>query len=213
MPSHEREAYAFGDFELDLTARSLTKSGSPISLAPKTFDLLAMLVRRPGILFSKREIIEELWPDTFVEEANLSFQVAALRKALGESANRWIETVPKHGYRFKAPTRRLTTDLPSESSSAIAVGALGLQRRDPTAPGSGTKRTRWRRILGLAVMAMALLPAGWQIARRYRHSSPALLVALPLTTYRGLDVDPSISPDGNQVAFAWDGPKQNNLDI
>jgi DNA-binding winged helix-turn-helix (wHTH) protein len=82
MPSPVREAYAFGDFELDLAARSLTKSGIPVSLAPKTFDLLAMFVRRPGTLVSKREIIEDLWPDTFVEEANLSFQVAALRKAL-----------------------------------------------------------------------------------------------------------------------------------
>jgi DNA-binding winged helix-turn-helix (wHTH) protein len=213
MPSHEREVYAFGEFELDLAARALTKSGIPVSLAPKTFDLLAMLVRRPGILFSKREIIEELWPDTFVEEANLSFQVAALRKTLGESANRWIETVPKHGYRFTAPTRRLTTALPNESCSTIAVGALALQRRHPTSAGIGTKRTRWRRLLSLAVMAMALLPAVWLIARRYRHSSPALLIALPLTAYRGFEVDPSISPDGNQVAFAWDGPRQDNLDI
>lgn len=211
MPSHEREAYAFGDFELDLAARSLRKSGTPVSLAPKTFDLLAMLVRRPGILFSKREIIEELWPDTFVEEANLSFQVAALRKALGENSKRWIETVPKHGYRFKAPVKRLTTDLPTDSAPVIAVGALGLH--SPTANAGGTKRSRKRRMLAVVGVAMALLPAGWLIARRFRHSSPALLVALPLNTYRGFEVDPSISPDGNQVAFAWDGPKQDNLDI
>src|SRR5215467_8721698 len=125
MPSQLREAYAFGDFELDLTARSLTKSGTPVSLAPKTFDLLAMLVRRAGTLFSKREIIEELWPDTFVEEANLSFQVAALRKALGENASRWIETVPKHGYRFNAPVKRLgePVGISTQGSSGVTTGA------------------------------------------------------------------------------------------
>src|SRR5215469_18752452 len=127
MPSPLREAYAFGDFELDLAARSLTKSGTPVPLAPKTFDLLAMLVRRPGTLFSKREIIEELWPDTFVEEANLSFQVAALRKALGENSNRWIETVPKHGYRFNAPVKRLTTGLPNDLALETVDNALGIR--------------------------------------------------------------------------------------
>jgi Tol biopolymer transport system component/DNA-binding winged helix-turn-helix (wHTH) protein len=214
MPSHEREAYAFGEFELDLAARTLTRSGIPVSLAPKTFDLLAMLVRRPGTLFSKGEIIEELWSDTFVEEANLSFQVAALRKALGENANGWIETVPKHGYRFNAPVRRLTTtDLANDSALTIASGALGHDTQSPHGAAKGVKRSHWLRILAVAGMAMALLPAGWLIARRFRRPSPALLVALPLTAYRGFEVDPSISPDGNQVAFAWDGPKQDNLDI
>ena len=193
MPSHEREVYAFGEFELDLAARALTKSGIPVSLAPKTFDLLAMLVRRPGILFSKREIIEELWPDTFVEEANLSFQVAALRKALGESANRWIETVPKHGYRFQASVEPLTTKGP------LAV--------------AGGQRTRWRRVLVATFVVLALLLAGWLVVLRYRHSPEALLIALPVTTYPGYEAEPSLSPDGSQVAFAWDGPKHDNLDV
>jgi len=213
MRSPVHEAYAFGEFELDLAARSLTKSGSPVPLAPKTFDLLAMMVRRPGTLLSKREMIEELWPDTFVEEANLSFQVAALRKALGENSNRWIETVAKHGYRFKAPVKRLTTELPDDSAAAIAGEPLSIRTQSPPGVATGAKHSHRRRVLGVTVLVMALLPAGWLIARRIRHSSPALLVALPLNTYRGYDVDPSISPDGSQVAFAWDGPKQDNLDI
>jgi Tol biopolymer transport system component/DNA-binding winged helix-turn-helix (wHTH) protein len=211
MPTQVREAYAFGDFELDLAARSLTKSGSPVSLAPKTFDLLAMMVRRPGTLLSKREILEELWPNTFVEEANLSFQIANLRKALGENASRWIETVPKHGYRFQASVTPLTTYLPNEESLTLGE-PLGIRSQGP--PGVATSGgSQWRRVLVATVVAMALLPAGWLIARRFRHSSSALLVALPLNTYRGLEVDPSISPDGNQVAFGWDGQKQDNLDI
>jgi Tol biopolymer transport system component/DNA-binding winged helix-turn-helix (wHTH) protein len=213
MPSHEREVYAFGEFELDLAARTLARSGIPVSLAPKTFDLLAMLVRRPRTLFSKREIIEELWPDTFVEEANLSFQVAALRKALGENAIQWIETVPKHGYRFKAPVRRLTIDLASDSAPAITGGPLDNARQSPPGAATAANHSQWQRILAVAVVAMTLLPVGWLIARRFRRSSPALLVALPFTTYGGSEIDPSISPDGNQLAFAWNGPKQDNLDI
>src|SRR5215469_1153263 len=154
MPSPLREAYAFGDFELDLAARSLTKSGTPVPLAPKTFDLLAILVRRPGNLVSKREIIEELWHDTFVEEANLSFQVAALRKTLGEKSNRWIETVPKHGYRFTAPVKRL--------SEPVGISAQSSPRVT-----TGSKRNLWRHAVVALGVAMAVVPAGWLIARRF----------------------------------------------
>lgn len=206
MRSPVGEAYAFGDFEVDLAARALTNSGSPVPLAPKTFDLLALMVRRPGTLLSKREIIGELWPDTFVEEANLSFQVATLRKALGEDASRWIETVPKHGYRFKAPVERLTNGSPNDAPLLCeSVGSRGQEL--------GVKRSHWPRVLVAAVVAMALLMAAWLIVRHGRHSSPALLIALPLSVYHGFDADPSLSPDGSQVAFVWDGPSQVNLDI
>src|SRR5690348_1395640 len=99
MPTVVNETYAFGEYRLELASRSLSRSGSAIPLAPKTFDVLALLVQRAGTLVSKREILAELWPDTFVEEANLSFQIATLRKVLGANASLWIETVPKHGYR------------------------------------------------------------------------------------------------------------------
>jgi DNA-binding winged helix-turn-helix (wHTH) protein len=59
-----------------------------------------------GRLLSKHELMEALWNGTFVEEANLSFQMSSLRKALGEEGNSWIEAVPKYGYRFKAPVER-----------------------------------------------------------------------------------------------------------
>ena len=76
-----------------------------LPLAPKTFDLLVLLVQSAGAALSKKELMNALWPDTFVEEANLSFQISALRKALGEDGAGWVETVPKHGYRFGADVR------------------------------------------------------------------------------------------------------------
>ena len=89
-------------YSLDLSSRIFTRSGEVITLAPKTFDLLALLVKSNGRLLSKSELMVSLWPGTFVEEANLSFQISALRKALGEDGVEWIETVPKHGDRFTA---------------------------------------------------------------------------------------------------------------
>ena len=112
--------YEFGPFRLDLERRVLTREHQALPLAPKTFNLLVLLVQSPGRAFSKHELMNALWPDTFVEEANLSFQISMLRKALGEDGARWVETVPKHGYRFSADAR---ATVPSEKSSAEPLGS------------------------------------------------------------------------------------------
>jgi DNA-binding winged helix-turn-helix (wHTH) protein len=90
----------------------LLKDGHPVPLSPKAFDLLVVLTANPGRLLTKEQLMQAVWPDTTVEESNLAYHVFAIRKALGESADadRFIETVPKSGYRFVAPVR---TDLPS----------------------------------------------------------------------------------------------------
>ena len=97
--------YQFGPFRVDLEQRVFTREHQVLPLPPKTFDLLVLLVQSPRRAFSKQELMSSLWPDTFVEEANLSFQISVLRKALGEDGARWVETVPKHGYRFSADVR------------------------------------------------------------------------------------------------------------
>src|SRR4029453_11050488 len=110
-------AYEFGDFRLDPLARVLSLRDRPIALAPKSFDLLRLMVERRGRGLERGELMRELWPDTIVEEANLTFQVSTLRKALGEDGAKWIETVPKHGYRFTAPVREMR---PQETAAAEA---------------------------------------------------------------------------------------------
>ena len=102
MRNPSNDLYEFGPCRLDAGQRVLTREHQRVPLPPKTFDLLLLLVRSPGRAFSKQELMTALWPDTFVEEANLSFQISTLRKALGDGASAWIETVPKHGYRFAA---------------------------------------------------------------------------------------------------------------
>ena len=114
MSSTASGLYQFGPFRLDLERRLLSRAGQSLPLPPKTFELLLLLIQSPGRAFSKRELMSALWADTYVEEANLSFQISVLRKALGRDAA-WIETIPKHGYRFSADVR---ASVASDKSSA-----------------------------------------------------------------------------------------------
>src|SRR5215467_12936562 len=92
--------YEFGSFRLDAARRLLMQNDRTLTLQPKTFDLLILLVESRGRVLTKKELMNALWPDTFVEDANLTFQMSALRKALGPEASEWIETLPRYGYRF-----------------------------------------------------------------------------------------------------------------
>ena len=76
--------YSFGTFRLDAGSRVLTRSGEAVPLAPKTFDLLVLLVESSGQVLTKANLLAALWQGVYVEEANLSFQISTLRKALGE---------------------------------------------------------------------------------------------------------------------------------
>ena len=93
--------YEFGDFVLDVSRRVLLRSGEPVALAPKALELLIALVERPAAVLSKREILARVWPDTFVEEANVAQNISLLRKAVGDL----IVTIPRSGYRFGGTVR------------------------------------------------------------------------------------------------------------
>lgn len=108
--SEQRQAvYEFGRFRLDPAERSLRRGGAPVPLTPKAFETLLALVERGGRLVGKDELMRRVWPDAAVEENNLNKHISALRKTLGEneSGQAFIETVPKHGYRFVADVREL----------------------------------------------------------------------------------------------------------
>ena len=98
--------FQFGPFLLDSRERQLSREGEPIRLTPKAFDVLLVLVSRAGHLVTKEELLKEVWPDTFVEEGNLSYTVSLLRKALEvePGTDTYIATVQKLGYRFTAPS-------------------------------------------------------------------------------------------------------------
>jgi DNA-binding winged helix-turn-helix (wHTH) protein len=112
--------HEFGSFRLDATERLLLRGGQPVPLTPKAFDLLVYLVNHAGRLISKQELIAALWPNTFVEEANLTFTISALRKALGDGQNgeQFIQTVPTRGYRFVAPVTAVNTPPVGDATQA-----------------------------------------------------------------------------------------------
>ena len=104
MTAPNKRFYDFGTFRIDAQKRVLLRNGETVSLAPKAFDTLLILAQHPGQVLEKERLIEMLWPDSFVEEGNLTYNISAIRKALGESPNerRYIVTVPGRGYRFAA---------------------------------------------------------------------------------------------------------------
>jgi len=178
--------YSFGSYRLDATARLLMRSGELVTLPPKTFDLLVLMAGSAGRLLTKRELMETLWNGAFVEEANLSFQMSSLRKALGEEGNSWIEAVPKHGYRFKAPVT-----CPDAA--------------DPHPPARPTAPTR-RALPGVLLLSITVLGGlafGWYSWRRIRPEAP------PRPAERQLTANPAeawvtgaaISPDGQYIAY------------
>jgi eukaryotic-like serine/threonine-protein kinase len=109
MSRRSKHLYEFGPFRLDTAEHLLLRDGETVPLPPKAFDLLLVLIEHHGHLLEKDELLKAVWPDTFVEEGNLSYNVSLIRKALGEGENgqRFIETVPKRGYRFVGDVREM----------------------------------------------------------------------------------------------------------
>src|SRR5690606_26108746 len=101
--------FQFGEFRLDRDERQLSHSGTPVSLPPKALKLLFILVENSGRIVEKNDLMEQIWPDTFVEDGNLAYTVKRLRKALGDDTGNptYIETVPRRGYRFIAKVSEL----------------------------------------------------------------------------------------------------------
>ncbi|HTG61217.1 MAG TPA: tetratricopeptide repeat protein, partial [Terriglobia bacterium] len=104
--------YEFGPFRLDATDRQLLREGVPLSLTPKALDTLLVLVRNCGRTLEKDELMKAVWHDTIVEENNLTQNVSALRKVLGQDF-RFIQTVPRRGYRFIAEVSERWEEIPT----------------------------------------------------------------------------------------------------
>ena len=202
-PVPESGCYRFGPFRLDLHSRVLDRDGAVVPLAPRTFDLLHAFVRCGGRLLTKDELLRQVWGDVNVEEASLAFQVSTLRKALGEHGIAWIETVPKHGYRFTADVETVEAGgavEPVESSGPV-VPPLPVRT---TLLSPATHRLVVLGVAAAAVvgaLAIRLLTLGWT------HGAPdAILgrftIGLPDSPVGRTSVPlAQVSPDGRHVAF------------
>jgi len=117
LNNKKRPIYEFGPFRLDQAEGQLLRNDEVVQITPKAFETLVLLVERAGRLIEKEELLQTLWPDTFVEEANLTHHVWRLRKTLEESKDgeKYIETIPKRGYRFVGVVR-IPDDFCAEAS-------------------------------------------------------------------------------------------------
>jgi DNA-binding winged helix-turn-helix (wHTH) protein len=209
----------FGPFRLDPESRVLTRDGTVVPLAPRTLDLLAVLVGSQGRLLTKDELLRVVWGDVNVEEASLAFQVSTLRKALGEFGVVWIETVPKHGYRFTAdvaPVAAPHTGRQPPSAQHVVGGPDGEATIANGRPLSTvTDSPLWRRApaqapgwwLAAAVLVLCATSVAMVVllARQpVRLESPPLRFDVPLATTIRLEAldGPTISPDGRLLVYA-----------
>jgi adenylate cyclase len=121
--------YEIGPFRLDATTGVLVKAGVPAALGSRAVAVLTSLVKRANEYVSKASLMDTAWPGLVVEESNLSVQVSAIRRVLAQApgGERWIETLPRRGYRFVGPVKELRESRPPEGSSVSA-------RSNPPAP-------------------------------------------------------------------------------
>lgn len=118
MSSKNGQFYEFDGFRLDAGNPGLWRGGELVPLSPKALELLALLVCRRGEIVSREELLEAVWPGTFVEEANINYTVSLLRKVLdSRDKNAFIQTVPKRGYRFVAEVREISPNGTGEKQS------------------------------------------------------------------------------------------------
>lgn len=202
--------YEFGSFRFEPGERRLLRDGQPVLLTPKAFDTLVVLVERAGWLVEKEELMSALWPDSFVEEANLTQQVSTLRKALGETgtAGSLIETVPKKGFRFVGAVTKHSHDTLAPTADGKSkptlknVTAEPLSEPAPVASEVDFAQRRVshflpsRRIL-IALLALAAVASlvGFGLSRRHNEtalSSPKTIAVLPFKPLSSSSRDESL---------------------
>jgi DNA-binding winged helix-turn-helix (wHTH) protein/TolB-like protein/Flp pilus assembly protein TadD len=205
MLEQKQQVYGFDNFRLDVSNRQLLHDGRRVALPAKAFDMLVVLIENGGRLIGKDEFFSRVWPDQIVEESNLTVQVSAIRKALGEHRDnpRYIVTVPGHGYRFTGNVlslhheeeevvieRHSLSGLVIESSqehegivengfgqnfAARNVGSLHVIDEVET---SGLRRTlSWRTLLFASLLLIAISAGGFLLLKRSASSNKSASTA------------------------------------
>ena len=231
MEMKTKRLYEFGPFRLDPEEAVLFQNGKPVYLKPKVFETLLVLVENRGRLLDKEMLMQRLWQDSFVEEANLTVNISQIRKALGQSedGDQLIETLPRRGYRFVGEVREVLTEgaaivVKEYTSSHITIEERqdeepGAQNgvapaemsrlstgRAPTVAESGLLPTQSVRNRKLVVTAVAALVVGVTAFGLYRllQTSPtdgSQTMKLTRLTHIGRVWRAAISPDGKYVAY------------
>jgi TolB-like protein/DNA-binding winged helix-turn-helix (wHTH) protein/Flp pilus assembly protein TadD len=190
MPSLTNHLYRFGEFSLDAQSRVLKRAGATAPLTPKAFDALLVLVQNAGRVVTRDELMKTVWPDSFLEESNLTQTIFMVRKALDETSDRrFILTEPGQGYRFLLPVTETANGAQEpEAPVAVADEESILATPSPLPP----RRARGRRTAVLAsaalVFVLILLPVLWLWRSRHRTAQPPakiMLAVLPFANFTG----------------------------
>jgi eukaryotic-like serine/threonine-protein kinase len=226
-----KRLYRFGDFMVDSDQRVLLRQGTPTPLTPKVFDTLLILVENSGRIVKKEELMNRLWPDSYVEEANLTFNIQQLRKSLGDNARKpqYIETVPRRGYRFIANVEEVSSSgnnvvnlaqrldsfdrRPATASieSSTNSGLSNMPERTFAAtPAIFSAFPYWNKKAIALVIALVLVLAGtglmiWRFTHSSNQDLREFVAALPLKieklTATGESPHAAISSDGKYLAY------------
>jgi TolB-like protein/DNA-binding winged helix-turn-helix (wHTH) protein/thioredoxin-like negative regulator of GroEL len=192
MTNDGQGLYEFGPFRLDVRQRQLLRDRNPISIQPKAFEILLVLVRNSENVVLKDDLLSAVWPDTFVEESNLTQNIFVLRKALGDGdgGRRYIITVPGRGYRFAEKVRTVAELDETETESPRKGAVLTDKEISPTAlPAPPPRRRSFEWVLA-AIGITALALAGYWAWARLHSRNPAnpgriMLAVLPFQNLTG----------------------------
>jgi Tol biopolymer transport system component/DNA-binding winged helix-turn-helix (wHTH) protein len=209
MSPHDDGVYEFGLFRLDVGDRLLRREGTAVPLEPTQFQALTVLVRDAGHLVTRQHLMNAVWKETYVDEGSLTVTISVLRKKLGDTPlrPRYIETVRKSGYRFVAPVTPQSRHAGGQKTAEPSLS----QPLQPGTIGWLHRGVRGRVSVASTVALIAVI-TGWYWSRSgaIRDLTPA---PVPLHPFGGIQDDPSFSPDGSQIAFAWRPPESDNDDI
>lgn len=217
------QIFEFGEYRLDARERRVWRGDALVSLSPKTFDLLLVMLQGAGRLLEKDYLIRSVWPDSYVQDANLSVHVASLRKILGKDSvtEQFIETVPKVGYRFVVPVSRLlgsesllgqgvadSEPKPAQTKEQFQSNVVhALAPVAASSPQSFKGDDRNFRVLLLAVLFATACIACILAVRLSTAHKEAIVQAgtstKPLTSTPGLFLQPAFSSDGQELAYTW----------
>jgi Tol biopolymer transport system component/DNA-binding winged helix-turn-helix (wHTH) protein len=212
LENHQAQFVRFDEFEVNLASGELLKAGVKVKFGGVPFQLLAILLECPGEVVTRDELQKRLWPDTFVDvDRNLNTSINRIREVLGDSAElpRYVETVPRRGYRFIGPIQKY---------EFLGNGPRKLER-------DAGLRSEGRRIIpsvlvGVGLLAVALAFLDWRVTAgkvvrsSHKLSASGNLHIVPLTKLPGAVRGPAFSPDGEKLAFFWNGERiANRFDL
>ncbi len=201
MSLQTKQFYEFANFRLDLSEKVLLRDGKRVSLTPKVFDTLKILTENAGQLLEKDVLMQKIWQDRFVEENNLTFNIKMLRKALGDNAAkpRFIETVPKRGYRFVAEVREITKENDSNNDKTRAFS----QSFEKITTGS--LKSKKFLLPTAAVLIVGVIFIGFWYAGGKDNELIAPILSAPFTSEKlstnGKIVHAVVSSDGKNVVY------------